>query len=399
MMVASGATTCTGRHLRWLATLALALVLIMLGGGGSRAMASPMRQLARSTTSFATDGIRYAAWQHSPVSPIVVFDTYTGSRREIKAPGCVLENEAPREDPEVIAGGGRFVLSCYKELRNGCFFAIYRHLLRCGEKLEDETALEKESRQQVQRLLDARTRTTTLLPEGWDWTRVGARSVEATAEFRPSACRALYSIATGTVTVSANPQICKRVDHPGVIEPVCRALRAKVHKAEASSSEFVYQGGLLVRLTHNYRNVQLERCHGHPIILPGPSEPTRHIVLVGPEGHHTTEPQRGGEPNKFDLRDGLLTWSTSHDPTTFDEFTDAIEYGTLTSYELASGRRRTWKLPDIPLYTGAEPPPSGVFGYSAHTVNTVFWIAARDMTGGEAGLCCVESSYLYAARF
>jgi hypothetical protein len=228
---------------------------------------------------------------------------------------------------------------------------------------------------------------------------VDARSVEATAELRPSACRALYSIATGTVTVRSSPQICTRVDHPGVIEPVCRALRAKLLKAKASGSEFVYQGGLLVRLTHNYRNVQLERCHGHPIILPGPSEPTRHIVLVGPEGHHTTEPQSGGEPNKFDLRDGLLTWSTSHDPTTFDEFTEAIEYGTLTSYELASGRRRTWKLPDIPLYTGAEPPPNGVFGYSAHTVNTVFWIAARDMTGGEAGLCCVETSYLYAARF
>ena len=399
MMVASGATTCTGRHLRWLATLALALVLIMLGGGGSRAMASPMRQLARSTTSFATDGIRYAAWQHSPVSPIVVFDTYTGSRREIKAPGCVLENEAPREDPEVIAGGGRFVLSCYKELRNGCFFAIYRHLLRCGEKLEDETALEKESRQQVQRLLDARTRTTTLLPEGFAWTRVGARSVEATAELRPSACRALYSIATGTVTVSANPQICKRVDHPSVIEPVCRALRAKVHKAEASSSEFVYQAGVLIRSTHNYRNVQLERCHGHPIILPGPAEPTRHITLIGPGHQKTTKALSPGEPNNFDLRDGLLTWSNGFDPTSSSPFEDAIEYGTLTSYQLASGTRWTWRLPSIPLYTGEEPPPSGVFGYSAHTVNTVFWIAARDMTGGEAGLCCVETSYVYAARF
>jgi hypothetical protein len=33
-----------------------------------------------------------------------------------------------------------------------------------------------------------------------------------------------------------------------------------------------------------------------------------------------------------------------------------------------------------------------------HTLNTVFWIAARDVAGGEAGPCCVESSYLYAAR-
>jgi hypothetical protein len=360
MMVASGATTCSGRHLRWLVTLAV--VLITFGAVTSRAVASPLRQLAGSTTSFATDGVRYAAWQHEPVSPIVVFDTYTGSRREIKAPGCVLENEAPREDPEVIAGGGRFLLSCYKELRNGCFYAIYRTLPRCGEKIreEPETPTEKESRQQVQRLLYARTRTTILC---------------------------------------SSSQICNHLNPPTVTKPVCQALRAKVHKAEASSSEFVYQAGVLVRSTHNYRNVRLDRCHGHPLILPGPSEPTRHITLVGPKGRHTTEPLSGGEPNNFELRDGLLTWSTGHDPTSFDEFTEAIEYGTLTSYELANGRRRTWRLPDIPLYTGAEPPPNGVFGYSAHTVNTVFWIAARDMTGGEAGLCCVETSYLYAARF
>ena len=357
-MVASGATTCSGRHRRLLATLAL--VLIVLGAGMSRAQASPLRELAASTTSFATDGIRYAAWQHSPVSPIVILDTYTGSRRAVKLPGCVLENEAPREDPEVIAGGGRFLLSCFEELRNGCFVALGHYLLRCGEKLGEETTGEKESRQQVQRLLYART---------------------------------------GASIFCSSSQICNHLNPPTVTKPVCQALRAKIHKAEATGGEFVYRGGVFVRPTHNYRNVRLERCQGHPLIIPGPSEPTRHITLVGPEGHHTTEPLSGGEPNNFDLRDGLLTWSTSHDPTTFDEFTEAIEYGTLTSYELASGRRRTWKLPDIPLYTGAEPPPSGVFGYSAHTVNTIFWIAARDMAGGEAGLCCVETSYLYAARF
>ena len=59
MMVASGATTCSGRHLRWLVTLAV--VLITFGAVTSRADASPLRQTAGSTTSFATDGIRYAA--------------------------------------------------------------------------------------------------------------------------------------------------------------------------------------------------------------------------------------------------------------------------------------------------------------------------------------------------
>jgi hypothetical protein len=352
MMVASG------RHREWLATLAL--VLIMLGAVTSRADASPLRQLAGSTTSFATDGIRYAAWQDSPVSPIVILDTYTGSRREIKAPGCVLENEAPREDPEVIAGGGRFLLSCFEELRNGCFVALGHYLLRCGEKLGEETTGEKESRQQVQRLLYART---------------------------------------GASILCSSSQICNRLNPPTVTKPVCQALRAKIRKAEATGGEFVYRGGVFVRPTHNYRNVRLERCHGHPLILPGPSEPTRHVTLIGPGHQKTTKALSPGEPNNFDPRYGLLTWSNGFDPTSSSPFEEATEYGTLTSYELASGERRTWKLPSIPLYTGEEPPPSGVFGYSAHTVNTVFWIAARDMTGGEAGLCCVETSYLYAARF
>jgi hypothetical protein len=111
MMVASGATTCSGRHRRWLMTLAL--VLIMLGGGGSRAMASPMRQLARSTTSFSTDGVRYAAWQVNPAAPIVVLDTLADTRREITPPvGCRLHNEAESGEPVISAAAGRFLLTC-----------------------------------------------------------------------------------------------------------------------------------------------------------------------------------------------------------------------------------------------------------------------------------------------
>src|ERR1039458_6580224 len=95
MMVASGASACSERHRRLLATLAL--VLILLGGGGSRAMASPMRRLAGSTTSFATDGVRYAAWQVNPAAPIVVLDTLADTRREITPPaGCRLHNAAAR---------------------------------------------------------------------------------------------------------------------------------------------------------------------------------------------------------------------------------------------------------------------------------------------------------------
>jgi hypothetical protein len=152
----------TGRARRaWRPTVVIDLVLAaLLLGVPSPAGASPLRRLARSVTSFATDGVRYAAWQHTPVSPIVILDTYTGTRRAVHAPGCVLDAEEPQhEESEPIAGGGRFLLSCLEEPRNDCFIAIYKTLLRCGEKLESETAEEKESRQTVSRLLNARTGT------------------------------------------------------------------------------------------------------------------------------------------------------------------------------------------------------------------------------------------------
>jgi hypothetical protein len=376
-------------------------VCSLLGAGVAWARASPLRRLAPSVTSFATDGIRYAVWQPSPVSPIVIFDTYTRTRRAVEAPGCVLENEAPREDPEPVAGGGgRFLVSCFKEPRAGCFIALGRNLLRCGEKLAEETAGEKESRAQTQRLLSAQTDTSIPLPEGFDWTRVAASYVEATLESHPTDCRALYDIATGRVTLSSTSQICDRINRLGVSEPVCSALRRKVLEDTVTRNEgSAYQNGLLVHPSRNGRTVQLERCHGRPTTLPAPVEPPRHITFIGPGHRKTTQPLSPGEPNNFDLRDGLLTWSNGFDPTDSSPFEDAVESGTLTSYQLATRRRRTWKLPSIPLYTGEEPPPSGVFGYSAHTLNTVFWIAARDMSGGEAGLCCVESSYLYAARY
>jgi hypothetical protein len=99
--------TVSGCHLRLLATLAL--VLVMLGAVTSRAVASPLRQLAGSTTSFATDGVRYAAWQVDPAAPIVVLDTLNGSRREFKTPGCVLDSG---EGGYATAAAGRFLLTC-----------------------------------------------------------------------------------------------------------------------------------------------------------------------------------------------------------------------------------------------------------------------------------------------
>jgi hypothetical protein len=151
--------TVCGRQLRWLATLAL--VLIMLGAVTSRAQASRLRQLAGSTTSFATDGVRYAAWQVDPAAPIVVLDTLNGSRRELKTPGCVLDSG---EGSYATAAAGRFLLNC-----------------------PDEAS--------VQALLDVRTGKTTLLPkdgESSGWYRVGTRYVMGVNK--------IYDIATGATT-------------------------------------------------------------------------------------------------------------------------------------------------------------------------------------------------------
>jgi hypothetical protein len=330
------------------------MLAALLLGTSSSARASPLRRLAASTTSFATDGVRYAAWQDEPTSPVVILDTYTATRRVVQVPGCVLQNETRARD-------GWFSLSCFKEARDGCFVAGGAYLLRCGERLinEEATTAETEtasqSRQQVSRLLDARTATVLPLP-------AAAGSPESSDAHT---------------------------------KEVCGALRRKVSRAEREDFGFVYQNGVFVHPTPSRRNVRLERCHGRALTLPGPSEPTRYITYPAElKMHATRERLLPSEPSNFDLRDGLLTWSTGHNPTSDDPFEEAIEYGRLSAYELSSAKLRTWSLPILPLNGGDFP---GIFGYSAHTLNMVFWIAARDMAGDEAGPCCVESSYLYAA--
>jgi hypothetical protein len=392
------------------AAVALGLMLaVLLLGAPSSAGASPLRRLAASVTSFATDGVRYAAWQHTPTSPIVILDTATGTRRAARVPGCVLDAEEPqRDENEPIAGGGWFLLSCFEEPRNSCFIAIYKTLLRCGEKLENETASEKESRQTVSRLLNARTGMSLPLPAGGGWARVGALYVEGGSCLRPTHCSAaFYDLATGTVTErpgsDQQSSLTKaNLNLPGApLEQVCTALRRKVLSArkEADEGEVAWSNTALVHPTRDRRNVRLERCHARPLILPGPREPIRYIKLRGPEGHVTSERLLPSEPNGFDLRDGALTWSTGHDATSDNPYQEAVEYGTLTAYQLSSGKVHTWRLPSLSLHGAPEEGIPGVFGYSTHTLNTVFWLAAQDLTGGEAGVCCVETAYLYGATF
>jgi hypothetical protein len=91
------------------AAAALACMGALLCALPSPASATPLRRLAPRITSFASDGVRYAAWQVNAAAPIVVLDTRTGKRRAIPVPGCVL---ADQSRSSVSDGGGRFLLTC-----------------------------------------------------------------------------------------------------------------------------------------------------------------------------------------------------------------------------------------------------------------------------------------------
>ena len=278
-----------------------------------------------------------------------------------------------------------------------------------GSKVEEETDAEREaqaqSRQQVQRLLDPRTGASVLLPEGFGWDWVGSGDVEAYEGTPTPPCLASYDPVTAAVTVSSTPAVCTRLQRYGVVQPVCRPLRGellKENRLESNGDGFAYEGGRLARVTRDLKHIVLQRCHRRPIVLAGPVEPTRHVKLQGPEGAPPTrQALQPGVPSSFDLRDGLLTWDIGFSYYAFDESADAIEHGSLSAYRLNSGMRRTWQLPSLPMYiAGEKSPRRGVFGYSGHTAHTVFWIPTRDVSNeGRESLCCVEDSYVYAARF
>jgi len=348
MMVASGARTCSGRHLRRLATLAV--VLIMLGAVTSRAEASSLHRLASGTVAFSSDGTRYAAWQVRGDEQIVVFDTLTGQRRQITPPpGCKLHDEEEDGEPIISAAAGRFLLTCEE-----------------GD---------------AQALLDVQSGVSVFLPKKTngtsDWYRVGTRYVMGV--------NVLYDIATATSTSLHRPA---DLDAPGAsTNGICPAVRHLVlrYQPQGLFKTFAYQGGLFAQGTGKHDDVQLDRCHGRPTILPGPSEPVKSPLRTG------------GEPSNFELGGGLLTWDTGHSAVNFEPNEETASRGTLSSYRPSTGRLRTWKLPRLSNNRGQDDESPGVYGYSAHTANTVFWIATRTLIGlGEEGIA-VGTSSVYAA--
>src|ERR1700691_2504391 len=101
---------CNTKQARW--SLVLLVALATFGMVAAQVDALQLRRLAPSVTSFATDGLRYAAWQDYPAAPIVVLDTLDGSEREIETPGCVLEELSNAHES---GEGGLFLLSCFTE--------------------------------------------------------------------------------------------------------------------------------------------------------------------------------------------------------------------------------------------------------------------------------------------
>jgi hypothetical protein len=321
---------------------------VICSGMPSSAFASPLRKLASSTAAFLSDGSRYVAWQ-SARSGVVVLDTRSGHRGEITLPaGCKLAGGmgpgewAPEGEPRTIAAGGRFMVNC---------------TVTFG-------------------LLDVRTGAVTMLPKGSEWRIVGKGYVQGRAvEGKCLSCTALYDIATGVVSARP-PEQALDLDQRGA-PPICRALRRHVfNEREAGLPRFwSYSSGVFAhqaarRGEPTAGGVRIERCHGHPTVV------------------HTRR-----EAFNFDVGDGLVTWDNGRKADfAYDENEDT-EHGTLTAYWLANGRRRTWSLPSVSLAGGEYVHQSGVFGYSVHTANTVFWIATRALNGDRL----VERSSVYAA--
>jgi hypothetical protein len=395
------------KQARW--PLGLIVALVTFGGIAAQAGASHLRLLAPTVTSFDTDGVRYAAWQENPAAPIVVLDTLDGSEREITTPGCVLGGSG-NESGE----GGMFLLLCFENPGDGCFEARLNLLFRCGEKplAEEPTHAEVQAYGvRVQRLLDVRTGVSTALPDD-EWERVGSLYLESRVPASGCSpptpyCVAFYDIATGIVTHQLRRYVeptagFERADLDRAGAPpegVCGALHRTVLtwlKYLNYGLDYAYERGVFAHVTHNYQNVRVERCNGHSTLLPGPSDPEPPFS----NGSH----RRGSEPSSFDLSDGLLTWDTSEEAGNY--FDEGLGFpGTLSSYQLADGRRRTWKLPrltarDLSAGPGSSGPESltGVYGYSTHMANRVFWIATRTLY--EVGVLAsteVDASSVYAA--
>jgi hypothetical protein len=316
--------------------------------------AAPLKRIVSRAVAFATDGGHYAAWQVRRGGTVTVLDTRSGVRKEVApSPTCELYDRESVEPMSKPAAGGRF-------------------LLVCNEGTE---------------LLDARSGALTMLPRtgpydpGWE--RIGLRYVEgevksgcqqSSVERRRGAyCIALYELASGTVSYRPESQL-PDIDRTGA-PVICTRLRQNLIAARAGTSEnlFSYGNGVLAQRARRVTDIRIDRCTGRATVLRG-----------------------SGEAEDIRVAGGILSWDTGQEGQYFDNEQLQMRHGTLTTYRLFSGRRHIWRLQRLPLLgTGLTHAPGGVFGYSAHNADRVFWFAALRITSGRSR--AVEASAVYAA--
>jgi hypothetical protein len=337
-------------------SVAAAFVVMFLVGqaqASDAARSASLREIAPNVRAFASDGSRYAAWQESKTSPITVLDTTTGQRRSIVPPaGCQLrsaeEHSSASGEAAPNASSGRLLLECGT---NG------------------------------QSVLNVQSGQTQLLPHEstrYEWNSVGALYAENSnysgcPHFNE--CTALYNLATGVISVRHTPPF-EDLNRPGAPSPaLCPAIKRRIYAAEKAepTPSFVYENGLYVHpVKHTY--VEIYRCKRHPILL-----------------------ATHGEPRDFNLNNGLLTWDTGYPSDGVFGEDESRFPSVLTIYQLATGKRRNWRLPER-FVPNAEPTRS-TLGYSTHNANTIFWIADRSVLVDELDFYEVETFAVYSARF
>lgn len=330
--------------------LASLIAAAALGLAATSALATPLRPVASSIVALSSDGVRYAAYETRAGAPLVVLDTSSGRRTSVPMPaGCLLVNGYE---------GGLFATS-----------AEGQALITCSGGREEA-------------LLDERSGAVRSLPgteTAWGW--LGTRYVRGNEKGENTV---VFDLATGSVKRIGNFEYVD-LDEPEAPGPssACPALRPLLTRQSRAmvvggGVAAAYEDGVFAGPLGNHGNVQIARCSGARTVLRG--QRVRGV--------------RQGGPRDFDVRGGVLSWDTGVAPEEVDEeeirprgFAPRVE-----AVSLASGRRRSWKLPRryVERTTGA-------FGYSTHTSNTVFWVATRTAgSAGEAGPM-VETYSLFSA--
>lgn len=292
-----------------------------------------LRPLVTSVAAFQSDGGEYVAWQVAGSPAITVLDTRQGHARLV----------APR------AGCSLTMRGFFGEVTTGAA----RFMLECGSG--------------TQAVLEAQSGATVDLSRGagapYEWISTGRLYAESRSTCGNGGCVALENLRTGAVSLRRHSALydLNRAGAPALA--VCGPLRSRFSRARqiAERGYFAFAEGVIGLPTRSDEGAELARCKQKPRIL-----------------------QKGAMPRDFQLGSGILTWDTGY-PLSASAPEEALSGpARLDSYRLLDGSRREWSLPSTTVSgLGGGPQP---YGYSAHAGNTVFWVAATSVFGGEAGV-------------